>query len=88
MISLVHQANFLLDRQIAVLTQKFTETGGLRERMYHARKACRGGVAAQATVLLRNIYKDFKALPMVDNTEKQRILDEITQVAKLLQDKK
>jgi len=38
MICLVNQCDFLLDKQIAKLEQTFTETGGLRERMYNARK--------------------------------------------------
>jgi len=38
MICLIHQCNFLFDKQIAKLEQTFTETGGLRERMYNARK--------------------------------------------------
>jgi four helix bundle suffix protein len=38
MICLINQCNYLLDKQIARLEQTFTETGGLRERMYNARK--------------------------------------------------
>lgn len=36
-ISLIHQANFLLDRLISRLEQDFVKTGGLRERMTAAR---------------------------------------------------
>lgn len=36
-ICLIHQANYLLDRQIARLEQDFLKEGGLRERMMQAR---------------------------------------------------
>lgn len=36
-ICLIHQANYLLDRQIRRLEKDFLETGGLRERMTRAR---------------------------------------------------
>jgi four helix bundle suffix protein len=36
-ICLVHQANYLLDRQIRRLEQDFIKEGGIRERMTHAR---------------------------------------------------
>lgn len=41
-ICLIHQANYLLDRQIAVLEQAFLEEGGFTERLYRARKERRG----------------------------------------------
>ncbi len=41
MICLIHQCNFLLDRQIKQLERNFTRSGGLRERMYNARKSYR-----------------------------------------------
>jgi len=34
---LIHQANYLLDRQIRRLEQDFLKEGGLRERMTRAR---------------------------------------------------
>lgn len=37
-ICLIHQANFLLDRQLRALEKDFLEHGGFTERMYHARK--------------------------------------------------
>jgi four helix bundle suffix protein len=37
MICLIHQANYLLDRQIRQLQHAFIEEGGLRERMTRAR---------------------------------------------------
>jgi four helix bundle suffix protein len=38
---LIHQANYLLDRQLARLEQDFLKEGGLRERMTQARLAHR-----------------------------------------------
>lgn len=43
LISLIHQTNFLLDRQLKSLEKQFVERGGLRERMFAARKAAREG---------------------------------------------
>ncbi len=37
LICLIHQANYLLDRQLAQLEQDFLRDGGLRERMTRAR---------------------------------------------------
>lgn len=42
LISLIHQANYLLDRQLHRLEQDFLDQGGLRERMTRARLAARG----------------------------------------------
>lgn len=41
-ICLIHQTNFLLDRQIRQLEQAFVKEGGLRERMTRARLSVRG----------------------------------------------
>jgi four helix bundle suffix protein len=41
LICLIHQTNYLLDRQIRRLEQDFLEEGGLRERMTRARLAFR-----------------------------------------------
>lgn len=40
-ICLIHQTNYLLDRQLRTLEQEFTEQGGLRERMTRVRLAQR-----------------------------------------------
>jgi len=40
-ICLIHQTNYLLDRQIRQLEQAFLNEGGLRERMTRARLAAR-----------------------------------------------
>jgi four helix bundle suffix protein len=37
-ICLIHQANYLLDRQLITLEREFIKQGGLREKMYEARK--------------------------------------------------
>ena len=42
MICLIHQASYLLDRQIARVEQNFLEEGGIRERMTKARLEVRG----------------------------------------------
>jgi len=41
MICLIHQANFLLDRQFVALEKDFLEQGGFTERLYTARIANR-----------------------------------------------
>lgn len=41
LICLIHQANYLLDRQLARLERDFLKEGGLRERMYRARLSVR-----------------------------------------------
>lgn len=41
-ICLIHQANYLLDRQIKSLEKRFLEEGGVRERMMRARLDHRG----------------------------------------------
>lgn len=43
-ICLIHQTNYLLDRQIRQLEQAFLKDGGLRERMTRARVVARGRV--------------------------------------------
>lgn len=39
LICLIHQANYLLDRQIRVLESEFLKNGGISERLYQARKS-------------------------------------------------
>ena len=41
-ICLIHQANYLLDKQMKRLEEDFLKEGGLRERMTHARLQARG----------------------------------------------
>ena len=40
-ICLVHQCNYLLNQQIRKLEEDFTKSGGIREKMYKARKDAR-----------------------------------------------
>jgi four helix bundle suffix protein len=40
-VCLIHQANYLLDRQLKRLEQDFLKEGGLRERMHSARTLAR-----------------------------------------------
>ena len=40
---LIHQTNYLLDRQLRALEQAFLEQGGFTERLYRARTAYRDG---------------------------------------------
>jgi len=41
LICLVHQTNYLLDRQLRQLEQLFLKQGGFTEKLYHARKNAR-----------------------------------------------
>lgn len=42
LICLIHQANYLLDRQLRELESRFVEEGGFSERLYQARNSRRG----------------------------------------------
>ena len=46
---LIHQCNYLLDQQIRRLEEDFIKNGGLRERMYQARKNYRDNPTLQET---------------------------------------
>ncbi len=46
---LIHQCNYLLDQQIRRLEEDFIKNGGLRERMYQARKNYRDNPSTQKT---------------------------------------
>lgn len=41
LICLIHQSNYLLDRQLRQLEKQFLDQGGLTERLYHARQKAR-----------------------------------------------
>ncbi|GBE05245.1 S23 ribosomal protein [bacterium BMS3Abin10] len=41
MICLIHQTNYLLDKQLRALEQAFLKEGGFTERLYHARSGSR-----------------------------------------------
>lgn len=87
MISLIHQTNYLLDRQIKSLEQSFTQKGGLRERMHHARTKEREKASdtKQALALLRGLYRDIQNTALED-AEKASILEKIQSIAGLLKD--
>ena len=78
MISLIHQANYLLDRQLKSLAESFTEKGGLRERMYNARVNNRNTKQEKVLALLREIYRDVAA------TGNENLLKKIEEAANLL----
>lgn len=42
LVCLIHQANFLLDRQLKALEDSFAQDGGFTERLYRIRKGRRG----------------------------------------------
>jgi four helix bundle suffix protein len=42
LVCLVHQANFLLDRQLREVTERFRHEGGFHERLSRVRRAARG----------------------------------------------
>ena len=61
MISLIHQTNYLLDRQLKSLEKSFVEKGGIRERMANARKSYRVQQTEEVLVLLREVYRSLAA---------------------------
>jgi four helix bundle suffix protein len=48
-ICLIHQANYLIDKQLYRLEKDFLQQGGLRERMTAARLRCRSTNPANKT---------------------------------------
>ena len=55
-ISLIHQTNFLLDRQLKHLENSFAESGGVRERMYRTRISVKNQQTEKALGLLHSVY--------------------------------
>ena len=78
MISLIHQTSFLLDRQLKALADKFTEKGGLQERMYNARVKYREAQSEKVLSLLRDIYRE------VAKYNDEHLLKKIEEAANLL----
>ena len=67
---LIHQCNYLLDQQIRRLEEDFIKNGGLRERMYEARKNYRDNpLPLQETP--HNKENNEKSTPQDDNNEKK-----------------
>lgn len=59
LVSLIHQTNYLLDRQLKALEGAFVGKGGLRERMHRARSDERAAQREEALSLLREIYREL-----------------------------
>ena len=87
MISLIHQTNYLLDRQIKSLEQSFTQKGGLREKMHRARVQAREDKtdSKQTLALLREVYRDIQNTSL-DDVEKDSLLAKIQSVADYLKE--
>ena len=81
MISLIHQTNYLLDRPIKSLEKSFAEKGGIRERMFNARKLYRVQQTEKVLSLLREVYRE---LAKQDN---QELMQKIEKAAKLLKER-
>jgi four helix bundle suffix protein len=81
MISLIHQTNYLLDRQIKSLEKSFTEKGGIRERMSRARKSYRVQQTEEVLSLLREIYRKLA------EQGNQELMQKIEKAAKLLKER-
>lgn len=77
-ISLIHQTNYLLDRQLKSLADSFAEKGGLRERMYNARVNNRNAKQEKVLSLLREIYRE------VAESGNESLLKKIEEAANLL----
>jgi four helix bundle suffix protein len=81
MISLIHQTNYLLDRQIKSLEKSFAEKGGIRERMSRARKSYRVQQTEKVLSLLREIYRELA------QQGNQELMQKIEKAAKLLKER-
>ena len=81
MISLIHQTNYLLDRQIKALEKNFIEKGGIRERMSKARKSYRTQQTEEVLSLLREVYRELA------NENNQQLMQKIEKAAKLLKER-
>ena len=62
MISLIHQTNYLLDRNLKSLEEQFAEKGGIRERMHRTRNAEKNAQREKVLALLREVYRGVAAL--------------------------
>ena len=71
---LIHQCNYLLDQQIRRLEEDFIKNGGLRERMYQARKNYRDNPPPQETQNNKenNKKKEEENIPKNDNNNEKR----------------
>ena len=80
-ISLIHQTNYLLDRQIKSLEKSFIEKGGIRERMTNTRKSYRIQQTEAALALLREVSCELAA------QGNQELMQKIEKAAKLLKER-
>ena len=78
MISLIHQTNYLLDRQLKSLEQHFSEKGGIRKRMYRTRIATKNEQREKVLSLLREIYRDLAEL------NQQTLMEKVANAAEIL----
>ncbi len=70
---LIHQCNYLLDQQIRRLEEDFIMNGGLRERMYQARKNYKNNPPPQETQdNKKNKKKGEDAIPKDDNNNDKK----------------
>ena len=87
MISLIHQTNYLLDRQLKSLERSFVQKGGLRERMYRARVHGRNAQvrpdSRRALKVLRELYRDIRDAEL-DDGAKTALLRKVESVANIL----
>ena len=81
MISLIHQTNYLLDRQLKSLEQHFAENGGIRERMYRTRNAEKNVQREKGLTLLREVYRELAKL------NQPTLMEKVTKVAEILKNK-
>ena len=81
MISLIHQTNYLLDRQIKSLEKSFAEKGGFRERMSRARKSYRTQQTEEVLSLLREIYRELA------QQGNQKLMQKIEKAANILKER-
>lgn len=82
MISLIHQTNYLLDRQMQALAKTFAEKGGIRERMANARKSYRIQQTEAALVLLREVYRELAA-----QGNQEELMQKIEDAANILKER-
>ena len=78
MISLIHQTNYLLDRQLSSLEQQFAEKGGIRERMHRTRTVEKNAQREKALSLLRDVYRELAAL------DQQALMEKVADAAEIL----
>ena len=78
MISLIHQTNYLLDRQLKSLEETFQQKVGFRERMHSARLNTKTAEREQALSLLRELYRDISEL------NQPELLQKVEKIAAIL----